>query len=82
MEKLLNLYQASINHFLDPIRKFMDDDSVSEILINGHQEIYIERGGKLELTEASFDDAEALESALKNIAQFVGKRLVPRKPEY
>jgi pilus assembly protein CpaF len=77
MDNLLNLYQASITHFFKPIKAFLEDDSVSEVMINGHEEIYIERGGKLELTDCRFDDAQALESALKNIAQFVGKRLIP-----
>ena len=76
-DNLLNLYQASITHFLGPIREFLEDDSVSEIMINGHEEIYIERGGKLELTDSHFEDPQALDSALKNIAQFVGKRLIP-----
>ena len=36
--------------FLAPIKEFLEDDKVSEILINGPKQIYIERGGKLQET--------------------------------
>ena len=34
--------------FLAPVREYLEDDSVSEILINGPQQVYIERRGRLE----------------------------------
>jgi pilus assembly protein CpaF len=75
MSDIVELYSASISHFLGPIREHMADDSVSEVMINGHDEIYVERGGRLERVENRFSDEEALDAALTNIAQYVGKRL-------
>jgi pilus assembly protein CpaF len=49
-------------------------------MINGHQEIYIERGGKLEHTDASFPSEHALAAAVRNIAQYVGKTVDPERP--
>ena len=40
--------------FLAPVKDYLADDKVSEILINGPGQIYIERGGKLLETDARF----------------------------
>jgi pilus assembly protein CpaF len=74
------IYERTIGHFLAPVREYLDDESVSEVMINGAGEIYIERAGKLERIEGGFEDEESLEAALRNIAQFVGKRLTPDNP--
>jgi pilus assembly protein CpaF len=49
-------------------------------MINGHEEVYIERGGRLELTDARFPSEHALASAVRNIAQYVGKSVDPDRP--
>ena len=67
------IFQQTLVGFLKPIEKFLADDRVSEVMINGAREIYIERGGKLELSGAEFPSDHALETAVRNIAQFVGK---------
>ncbi len=77
MDQPAELYQFSTAHFLAPIAEYMSDDSVSEVMINGPDEVYIERGGRLIQTEAAFEDADALYAAVRNIAQYVGKRLTP-----
>lgn len=59
--------------FLGPIRQYLEDDDVSEIMINGPSQIYIERKGKVEPTEARFLNDQALQAALKNIARQVGR---------
>ncbi|NCC26610.1 MAG: CpaF family protein [Gammaproteobacteria bacterium] len=69
------IYAASLRHLLAPVWGFLQDDRVSEIMINGPAEIYVERAGRLELTEARFSNTQALDAAMRNIAQFVGKRL-------
>jgi len=71
------LYDFSTAHFLSPISEFMNDDTVSEVMINGPDEVYVERGGRLERTDVAFEDADALYAAVRNIAQYVGKRLTP-----
>ena len=66
--------------FLAPVREYLEDDSVSEILINGHEQIYIERGGKLEEIPARFVSESALKAAAANIAKSVGRMLDEMHP--
>lgn len=68
-------FEATLRYFLGPIVSFLDDATVSEVMINGPDEIYIERAGKLELTEARFPSQDRLKAAVTNIAQFVGRTL-------
>jgi pilus assembly protein CpaF len=58
-----------------PVQEFMDDPTVSEILINGADEIYVERRGRLSLTSAKFDHEDHVAALAKNIAQYVGRTL-------
>ncbi len=69
-----NLYAQALRAFLKPIINFVDDPTVSEIMINGAQEVWIERGGKLYKTEAKFSE-DGLIAAARNIAQYVGRPL-------
>jgi pilus assembly protein CpaF len=61
--------------FLKPIEAFLNDPEVSEIMINGPHEIYVEKKGKLIKTTAQFEDEEQLMAAVRNIAQFVGRKI-------
>jgi pilus assembly protein CpaF len=47
------------------------DDSVSEIMINGPSDVFIERKGLIEKTDAKFEDEGALQAAVRNISQYV-----------
>jgi pilus assembly protein CpaF len=67
------IFEQTVLGFLAPVEHLLADASVSEIMINGPSEIYIEQRGKLHLSEARFPSAHALESAVRNIAQFVGR---------
>lgn len=66
--------------FLAPVREYLEDDSVSEILINGPGQIYIERRGKLEGVAAKFVSESALKAAAANIAKSVGRMLDDMHP--
>ncbi|MBQ7190322.1 MAG: CpaF family protein [Kiritimatiellae bacterium] len=66
--------------FLNPVAKYLEDDSVSEILINGHERVYIERAGRLEETDARFVSEPALRAAAANIAKSVGRILDEMHP--
>ena len=46
------IFEASVHYFLEPIRHLLDDESVSEIMVNRFDDVYIERDGKLEHTDA------------------------------
>ena len=60
---LIRVYDQTLNYLLDPISDLLNDESITEIMINGFQEIYIERKGKLELTDITFKDEAALLAA-------------------
>lgn len=66
--------------FFEPIRRFLEDEQVSEILINGPRQIYIERGGRLYPAETSFVSESALRAAAANVAKSVGRLLDEAHP--
>ena len=74
------VFQQTLMGFLSPVAKFLADDGVSEVMINGFEEVYIEKAGKLHLTDARFPSEHALSSAVRNIAQYVGKSVDPERP--
>lgn len=69
------VFEITLGKLLEPIGTFLADDSISEIMINGPKEIFIERGGQLERTPCAFGDEDSLLRAARNIAQYSGKRL-------
>jgi pilus assembly protein CpaF len=71
------VYEQTLLSLLEPVRSYLDDARVTEIMINGPDRIYIERFGKVERTDARFASQEALMSAVRNIAQFVGRPVGP-----
>ncbi|MBC7396811.1 MAG: CpaF family protein [Bdellovibrionales bacterium] len=74
------VFEDSIGTFLSPIMKFLADESVSEVMINGPHEIFIEKKGLIEKTDATFRDEQSLIAAVRNIAQFVGRRIDESNP--
>lgn len=75
-----SVFEDSVATFLANIKPYLDDDSVSEVLVNGPSEIFVERRGKLERVDAKFKDEQALQAAVRNIAQFVGRRIDEENP--
>jgi pilus assembly protein CpaF len=74
------VFEASVRYFLGPIGEFLEDESVSEIMVNGHARIYVERRGRIERTNAQFASEDALLSAVRNIAQWVGREIDDMHP--
>jgi pilus assembly protein CpaF len=74
------LFEQTLLQFFAPIAPFLEDASVSEVMINGPGQIYIERRGQLELTDARFPTSEALLAALRNLSQYVGKPISEERP--
>jgi pilus assembly protein CpaF len=74
------IFEASVRYFLKPIGAFLQDASVSEIMVNRFDQIHIERRGRLERTDARFDSEDALISAIHNVAQWVGRQIDPDNP--
>ena len=60
---------------LGPLEPFMQDPTVSDILVNTHKQVYVERFGKLELTEAGFKDEAHLRRIIDKIVSAVGRRV-------
>ena len=60
---------------LGPLEPFMQDPAVSDILVNTYHQIYVERFGKLELTEARFKDDNHLRRIIEKIVSAVGRRI-------
>jgi pilus assembly protein CpaF len=59
--------------FFAPVKEYLEDDDVSEVLINGPGQIYIERKGKLTAVPAKFASEQALQAAVMNVARSVGR---------
>ncbi len=74
------VFEETLLQFFTPIRPFLEDPAVSDIMINGPNQIYVEKKGQLHLTNARFETREALVAALRNAAQFVGKHVDELKP--
>jgi pilus assembly protein CpaF len=74
------IFEETLLEFLSPVRRFLADPTVSEVMINGPNQVFIERGGKLELTDAKFPSEASMVAALRNAAQFVGKHVDELNP--
>lgn len=65
---------------LGPLEPLLLDPGVSDILINGHKQVYIERKGKLELTDVEFQDNAHLLNIIERIVSKVGRRIDESSP--
>jgi pilus assembly protein CpaF len=65
---------------LGPIEQYMHDPDVSDVLVNGYGQVYIERAGKLELTETSFKDDGHVLLIIDRILSAVGRRVDESSP--
>ena len=74
------IFEASLEYFLGSIGRYLQDDTVTEIMVNSYDEVYIERRGRLEETDARFPSEDALLSAVHNVAQYVGREIDQDRP--
>ncbi len=65
---------------LGPIEPLLQDPSVSDILVNTFQQVYVERMGKLELTSIAFADNAHLMKIIDKIVSRVGRRVDESSP--
>jgi pilus assembly protein CpaF len=65
---------------LGPLEPLLQDDTVTDILVNGPYDIYVERAGKLEKTSARFRDAQHVVNVGQRIASAVGRRIDEASP--
>jgi len=65
---------------LGPLEIFLKDPTISDILVNSYKQIYVERFGKLELTDIRFKDDEHLMKIIDKIVSLVGRRIDESNP--
>jgi pilus assembly protein CpaF len=63
-----------------PLEPFLRDDSITEVMVNAHDRIYIERLGKIERTEAAFVDNAHLLRIIDKIVSQIGRRVDEASP--
>lgn len=63
-----------------PIEEFLQDETVTEIVVQRYDNIVIERNGKIESVDVRFTDENHLETIIKRIAQRVGRQISITKP--
>lgn len=65
---------------LGPIEPLLQDESIADILINGHNSVYVERRGRLESTAVRFKDEDHLLRIINKIVAAVGRRVDESSP--
>jgi pilus assembly protein CpaF len=95
VERLLIEEQAAVNNIerrslirdiqhemlgFGPIELLMADPTVSDILVNSHDRIYVERKGRLELTNVTFTDEKHLLRIIDKIVSLIGRRIDESSP--
>jgi pilus assembly protein CpaF len=63
-----------------PLEPFLDDPTVTEVMVNGFDQVYVERAGKIEETEATFLDDAHLLRIIDRIVSQVGRRIDEASP--
>lgn len=72
-----HLIEGLIVRSLYPLRELLFDDEVTEIVINGHRNVFFEKAGILRVADAYFDSAHDLDLVIKLLAQHAGRALGP-----
>src|SRR4030088_1862284 len=65
---------------LGPIQPVIEDDRVTEVMVNGTDHVYVEMGGKVVLTGIKFQDEDQLLNVIQFIVRTVGRRIDERQP--
>ncbi|GAA5646279.1 MULTISPECIES: CpaF family protein [Vibrio] len=80
--KRVDLVKALLDELkgLGPLQKLVDNDDISDIMINGPSDIFIEIGGKVEKSPIQFVNEKQLNTIAKRIASNVGRRIDESKP--
>jgi pilus assembly protein CpaF len=65
---------------LGPLEPLLKDDTINDVLVNTHAQVFVERGGQLELTSARFKDDTHLLRIIDKIVSRVGRRIDESQP--
>jgi pilus assembly protein CpaF len=63
-----------------PIQRFLDDPSITEVMVNRFDQIYVERQGRLQMTDTKFTSDDALRRVIERIVSKVGRRIDESSP--
>ncbi len=74
------IFEETLLGFFGPIRPYLEDDTVAEVMINGPDLVYVERAGRIERVPVRFAGREQLLAALRNLAQYVGRHFDEQRP--
>ena len=79
-ESKIGIFESVIKDFLEPVWNLLQDESISEVMINSFDEIWIEKKGQIEKASNRFQDEDSLRAAANNIAQSVGRLIDDQNP--
>ena len=65
---------------LGPLQPLIEDERVTEVMVNGIDHVYVEMGGQLVLTNIKFSDEDQLLNIIQFIVRSVGRRIDERQP--
>jgi pilus assembly protein CpaF len=65
---------------LGPLQRLMDDPDVTEVMINYHSQVFIEREGRISLSDVQFDDAGHLLRVIDRVVSSVGRHVDEANP--
>ncbi len=65
---------------LGPLEQLLADPAVEEVMVNGAEEIYVERAGRIEAVDVHFPDEEELRNAIERILAPLGRRIDELSP--
>jgi pilus assembly protein CpaF len=65
---------------LGPLEDLLADPRVEEVMVNGPESVYVERGGRIEASTASFESEEELRNAIERILSPLGRRIDELSP--
>lgn len=79
LEELLDYVRKEICGF-GPLDPLLADESISEIMVNNYQEVYVERAGKIERTGVAFKSDEQLTNVVRKILAPIGRNIDLSEP--
>ncbi len=65
---------------LGPLEELLRDPDVEEVLVNGHEDVWVERAGRLERVAIGFDDEEGLRDVIERVLGPIGRRVDELSP--
>lgn len=65
---------------LGPLQYYLDDDAITEIMVNGHQNVFVERAGRLEKSTKVFSSDQAVLAVIERIITPLGRRVDEASP--